>query len=246
MPESDPFRRAVLASKCVLVFTLPFLAFGFGNEALALITTAARFSARTQLFLIGVITFIPAWFFARRYARRPFEFICTLEHEVTHAIVGLPFLLIPRRMRVSAFAGGHVEQVWHGPRWLIPLYGPGRILSLLAPYFLPTVAYLMIALSFLFELAVRPWFGVPLGFLTTFHVVSTWAETNYRQPDIRNAGVIFSTVFIPISNLMAFGAVVAFAVAGPASFMHFWSLGFRQSVTAGWQVTSLLLALISG
>jgi hypothetical protein len=90
----------------------------------------------------------------------------------------------------------------------------------------------LIAASFFILQPQARWFPVTLGFVTTFHVISTWAETEYRQPDIRQAGVVFSTVFLPVANLIALGGVLAFIVAGPTGFLHFWTDGFSRSLAS--------------
>jgi hypothetical protein len=237
------FRAFVIATKVLLLAWLPFLAVGYARKV---IDVANNISVSSQfiLFLLGVALFLPAWRLSSRYFWKPWQFICTLEHEVTHAIVGLPFLLVPLRMWVTATHGGHVKQRWVGPVWLGPLYGPGRVLSGLAPYFLPTISYLLIASSFFLNPQAL-WFPLTLGFVTAFHVISTWAETEYRQPDIREAGLIFSTVFLPVANLIAVGGVFAFIAAGPAGFTRFWADGFIRSLSSVWSFQSWVADALS-
>jgi len=232
------FRVSVVATKGLFFGSLPFLAFGYATELFEM-SSHILFSSRLVSFLTGVTLFLPAWWLSNQFARKPWRFICTLEHEITHVIVGLPFLFIPLRMWVTASAGGHVKQSWIGPRWLSPvLYGPGRVLSGLAPYFLPTVSYLLIGSSLFLIQPQTQWFLFALGFATTFHIISTWAETEYRQPDIREAGIVFSTAFLPVANLIALGGVFAFIAAGPTGFTRFWTDGFSQSLTAIWTFQS--------
>ncbi len=139
-------------------------------------------------------------------------------------------------MRVTANRGGHVKQIWIGPTFLMPLYGPGRVLSSLAPYFLPTTSYLLILWSFVIAESKTHWFFITLGFATTFHVVSTWAETHYRQPDLHQAGIIFSTVFLPVANLIALGGLLAFITTNASGFGDYWIDGFSRSLAKFWNV----------
>jgi hypothetical protein len=227
------FRPFVIATKGLLLVSLPFLAVGYAAKLID-VASKISFSAPFISFLLGAALFLPAWWLSSRYLWKPWQFICTLEHEVTHAIVGLPFLLVPLRMWVTASHGGHVKQRWVGPVWLSPLYGPGTVFSGLAPYFLPSISYLLIASSLFLNQQQARWFPVTLGFVTTFHVISTWAETKYRQPDIREAGLVFSTVFLPVANLIAFGGVFAFIAAGPIGFTRFWIDGFSRSLSSVW------------
>lgn len=228
---SDGLTRAfVIATKFLLLAALPFLAFGYGAILIGILKTISG-SARFISFGLGVILFLPVWWLSSRYARKPWQFICTLEHEITHAIVGLPFLLVPIRMWVTASRGGHVKQRWIGPVWLVPLYGLGSLLSTLAPYCFPTMSYLLIALGFFFLQPQAQRFIVALGFFTTFHVISSWAETRYRQPDIQEAGIVFSTLFLPVANLICLGGVMASVVGGSKGFLQFWTEGFYGSLT---------------
>ena len=105
------FRAFVIATKVLLLAGVPFLAVGYATKV---IDVASKISVSSQFisFLLGAALFLPAWLLSSRYLWKPWQFICTLEHEVTHAIVGLPFLLVPRRMWVTASHGGHVKQRW--------------------------------------------------------------------------------------------------------------------------------------
>jgi hypothetical protein len=233
VPNNDGiFRLSVIAAKCFFVIVLPFLAVGFGHEVLAVAGRLTLTSSRSVAFLSGALLFIPVWRVATRYCWRPWQFICTLEHEITHAVAGLPFLFLPRSIRVTATDGGHVKQVWIGPRFLVPLYGPGSLISGLAPYFLPLAPYVLIALDLIFFRTRSSWFGIVLGFVTAFHIITTWAETAYRQPDLREAGILFSTLFLPVANLVGLGGIFAYVTGGSSAFMRFWIDGYLLSLSA--------------
>jgi hypothetical protein len=223
-------RLFITATKILLLAALPFLAYGYGTKVTDLIRTIS-FSDQCAWFGLGCVAFIPTGWFCKRYFRNPWEFISTLEHELTHAIVGLPFLIIPRGIRVTATQGGHIKQIWLGPVWLMPIYGLGNLLSTLAPYFLPTISYLLIASSFFITQSKTPWFFIVLGFITAFHIVTTWAETRYRQPDIQQAGIIFSSIFLPVANLIALGGLLAFITTDSRGFWQFWTDGLWRSVS---------------
>jgi hypothetical protein len=222
-------RLFVTGTKVILLVASPFLAIGYGSEVVDL-ARKSSFVEPLAWFGLGCVFFIPTWWLCQRYLWNAWEFICTLEHELTHAIVGLPFLLIPRGMRVTATRGGHVKQIWIGPTLLMPLYGPGRVLSSLAPYFLPTISYVLIVWSLVIPDSKTPWFFVIFGFATTFHIVSTWAETHFRQPDLQESGIIFSAFFLPVANLITMGSLVAFISTGATGFWHYWIDGFSRSL----------------
>lgn len=122
-----------------------------------------------------------------------------------------------------------MRQAWIAPVVLAPLYGPGALLSGLAPYFLPSTSYALITLGIFFLDARAKWFLIALGFLTAFHIVSTWAETSYRQPYIQQAGPVFSTLFLPVANLIALGGILAFVAGSTEVLLRFWPDGFWRS-----------------
>src|SRR6266851_8749780 len=137
--EYGQFRGFVIAAKALLLTALPFFAYGFGGEVVALGNQSSFSSSR--LPLLGAAMFLPVWWLCKRFFWRSWQFVCTLEHELTHALVGIPFFMFPYRIHATADRGGHVNQAWLAPVVLAPLYGPGAILSGLAPYYLPTTSY---------------------------------------------------------------------------------------------------------
>lgn len=66
--------------------------------------------------------------------------------------------------------------------------------------------------------------------MTAFHVVTNWSVTKFRQPDIQKAGVVFSSLFLPVANLIAFGGLLAFITSGVSGFLKFWIDGLSRSV----------------
>jgi hypothetical protein len=240
MRNHDRYRLFVVAAKALFLAALPFLAFGFGIQVLELRNRLSVSSSRLWLFLLGAVLFLPVWLLGKRVSWQSWQFVCTIEHELTHAVAGIPFLFFPKGIRATATQGGHVKQAWIAPVILVPLYGPGTILSTLAPYFLPTSSYLLIALGVFFLDTEARWFSITLGSLTTFHIVSTWAETNYRQPDIHEAGLVFSTLFLPVANLIALGGIWAFVADGPRGFLRYWPEAFWRSVDAATRVAGLV------
>lgn len=79
---------------------------------------------------------------------------------------------------------------------------------------------------------------------TAFHVLSPWAETHYHQPDIQNVGLVFSSIFLPVANVMALGGVVAFAENGPTGFVSFWVNGALRALSLGRQLLDLALSTL--
>jgi hypothetical protein len=100
----------------------------------------------------------------------------------------------------------------------------------LAPYFLPTLAFLLLPLPAL----LRGEFVAPvlalIGFATAYHVCSTVYETRPSQPDIAKAGRLFSLLFLPVANLVCYGALIAFAAGGYGGLRDYLEDGLAASL----------------
>jgi hypothetical protein len=114
----------------------------------------------------------------------PLEFIDTLEHELTHALMGYATLCPPVSLTASLRAGGEVELKGTNP------------LAALAPYFLPLWCLLAVALG----MAVKP--GIQGGwnhlcfFLLGWFCYRLCREYRWRQTDLHLYGFAFSTLCV--------------------------------------------------
>lgn len=188
---------ARLLKICCLI-ALPFLAWGYGREAWHLIARVSVHSSRWQAFGIGFGLFVPVWLLFRERL----TFLLTMEHELTHLIVGLLFLKKPYAFQATAHQGGAV--------WL----GGHNFLIGLAPYFLPTISFLLLPFSLVLQRNYVPPFLVILGFSVAYHVLSTFQELHFQQTDLKQAGWIFCLLFLPVANLICYGMIVAFVNGG--------------------------------
>mgnify|MGYP001188996927 CR=1 FL=1 len=199
----------------------PFLFAGFGAEVLKILKGVSIADARWSAFLLGAAAFLPVHFLAGKFFPGARRYLETLEHELTHLLIGLLFLKIPVGIRVSAHSGGEVRQIGFGTT--------GQIWITLAPYFFPTASLFVLLFSFAagFEDFVLL---ALLGFTTAFHLISNWSETSFRQPDLQKAGILKTILILPLMNLLCYGAVLAFTGGGRTGFVRFWTQGFAQSV----------------
>ena len=213
----------IIAKISLILFLLstPFLFYGFGGETLKIIAKISPSNSRWLVFLLGAAIFIPCHFAAKRLFYSAWCYLETLEHELTHLVIGLLFLKIPVGFRVSAHEGGEVRQIGLGTT--------GQTWVVLAPYFFPTVSLAVLIVAYLAALNTRLMLGV-LGWTTAFHLVSNWGETSFRQPDLKKAGLLKTLLILPVMNLICYGAVFAFVAGGAKTFGSFWLEGFRQSL----------------
>ena len=170
----------------------------------ALVVRCAAAPAPLVPFLGGFVAYLATWWWI---LRRPGwgSLVPTFEHELTHAVFAWLTLHWVTGLRATWRKGGHVEYRGKG-NWLITI----------GPYWFPT-ASAAICLALLW---VPPehlvWTNALLGATVSYHVTSTYLETHRGQPDLKNAGWVFSGLFLPAANVFAYGAVLAFAFGGSA------------------------------
>jgi hypothetical protein len=73
-------------------------------------------------------------------------------------------------------------------------------------------------------------FGV-LGASVSFHLFSGWQEFHFEQSDLHDAGLIFSVLFLPVANLIFFGAILVLVVGGNDKFFGFWKAGLVNGIS---------------
>ena len=218
-------------SMILFLLAVPFLFYGFGAETLRTISKISLTDSRPFAFLVGAAIFFPFHFAAKRIIPATWSYLQTLEHELAHLLIGLLFLKIPVGFRVSAHEGGEVRQIGLGTT--------GQTWVSLAPYFFPTVSLFVVIVAYFADLDTKILLGV-LGWTTAFHLVTNWAETSFRQPDLQKAGILKTLLILPVMNLICYGAVLAFVIEGGKGFGNFWTSGFAESFNAVLKVWRIL------
>lgn len=156
-------------------------------------------------FLAGAALYLGLWLQVLR--RIKVDFLSTLEHELTHCIFA--WLTFNRVVGLKAtLRSGGATRYQGTPNWLIQT----------GPYFFPTVTIaLMIVMKFVGEQHLVLMYGL-LGASIVYHVISTWAEAHHRQTDLKEAGLIFSLLFLPTANLFFYALIIAFLRFGTGGF----------------------------
>lgn len=184
--------------KMLIGFLAILLAVGYLLSGLNLIPEIDLSESAQLNFLIGIVVFIPLWIIVLRKR----HFFSTFEHEFTHLLVGLLFFKKPDGFTATETEGG-----------VTSMYGSNFLITL-APYFLPTFAYLILPLSFMLKASFMPYYFATLGFLTCYHLLSSIQEFGYYQSDITKTGKIFSTIFLFFANILSYGIILAFVLGG--------------------------------
>jgi hypothetical protein len=219
-------------SMILFLIAVPFLFYGFGGETLR---AAAKFSlgdARWLAFLAGVVIFFPCLFIARNLFSSAWSYLETLEHEITHLLIGLLFLKIPVGFRVSAHEGGEVRQIGFG--------STGQTWVTLAPYFFPTISIFFLIIAYFLDLNQKTFLAI-LGWTTAFHLVTNWGETSFRQPDLKKAGILKTLLILPVMNLITYGSILAFVAGGSKGFGGFWLEGFKGAFSLAAKIWRMII-----
>ena len=215
----------------LFLIAVPFLLYGFGGEVLRTIAKISLKDSRWLAFLVGLVVFFPCLLIAKRLFLSAWSYLETLEHELTHLLIGLLFLKIPVGIRVSAHEGGEVRQIGLGTT--------GQTWVTLAPYFFPTISLFVLVIAYFIDLTPKTFLAV-LGWTTAFHLVTNWSETSFRQPDLKKAGVLKTILILPVMNLISYGSILAFVADGRKGFGNFWFEGFQGAINLVSKIWRLL------
>ena len=165
------------------------------------LTTANEITKLSSTVLIPFITGMAAYFILWKllFTRRLWgSWLPTFEHELTHTLFALITLHKVTGFHTSYEKGGHVRYIGGLGNWLITI----------APYFFPTFVVLLLLMDYYFPLLQRDLFILLLGFVVSFHLISTLTETNTQQPDLTKVGLFFSWCFLPGANLFFIGWLI--------------------------------------
>jgi hypothetical protein len=152
----------------------------------------------------------------------PLEFIDTLEHELTHALVGYATFCPPVSLSASLKAGGEVELKGSNP------------LAALAPYFLPLWCLAALALGLVVKPGMQAGWNHLLFFLLGWFCYRLFREYRWRQTDLHAYGFAFSTLCVFILLLLSLGLILQ--VRGLLSWHWLGASGWRavNAVPKAW------------
>ena len=158
-------------------------------------------------FFLPLLLMIAVWYLIPKASG---SFVSILEHEVTHLLFALLTFHIPQDITIKRGQGGYFSYFGRG-NWLISL----------APYFFPTAAVIVMALGGFYALLDEPFpiaYWVILGLMTGYHLVSTMDEIHLDQTDFKEAGYLFTILFLPGINLITYGILMSYVCHGFKGF----------------------------
>ena len=153
-------------------------------------------------FILGFVGYVVGWWllFRKRSWGSAFS---TLEHELTHALFAVLTFHRVKSIKTTWDQGG-VMHFEGGGNWLI----------MIAPYFVPTLSLVVLAVMFFMDGGGPHWLHIGLGATVSYHATSTWRETNREQTDLQEVGFLFAFLFLPAANVLSYGLIFAVVVGG--------------------------------
>ncbi len=166
-----------------------------------LVVACARTPETILAFIGGAGLYLLVWVWTIRRWRT--TFLSTFEHEFTHALFAILTLHRVTELKTTWKSGGHVRIIGLG-NWLITV----------APYFFPTVCFVLIPVFRLLTFVPTNVADAIVGAAFVYHITSTMRETHSGQTDLQLVGYLFSVMFLPTAILVSHGTVLAFAWGG--------------------------------
>ena len=184
--------------------------------ALELVDRLVEDSDRLTSFMEGFFLYLILWFILlkRRFVG---SWLSTLEHELTHALFALLTLHKVRMVKTTHYSGGYMLYTGEG-NWLI----------LIAPYFFPTMSFILMALFIIFGDGVPNGAAEIFGASVSYHLTSTWKETHLGQSDLTKVGRVFALMVLPGANLFVYSLLFSFVLSGTSGVSESLSLMYRD------------------
>lgn len=126
----------------------------------------------------------------------PLEFIDTLEHELTHALMGYLTFSPPVSLSATLKSGGEVELKGANP------------LAVLAPYFLPLWCLLAALVGLIAKAGLQDAWNRAFLFLLGCFLWRLALEYRWRQTDLHVYGFLFSTLATAILLILTLGLLL--------------------------------------
>lgn len=159
-------------------------------------------SEMLSLFFFPLLAFCAFWVLFLR--GKGTSFFAIFEHEITHMLFAVLTFHKPVSLEVHHHKGGSFNY-----------QGKGNWLICLAPYFFPTFPVIVMLGSILYPFmntSIPNGIFVVLGLATGYHICTTIASIHPKQTDFKEAGFLFSILFLPTANILCYGLIAAFAL----------------------------------
>lgn len=166
------------------IFALALLSFAIAAGRALLPQADGRALLASAAPWVVLAGFVVRWGLARLPGDDPLEFLDTLEHELTHAVVGALTFAPPVSLTATLRDGGEVELKRSNPA------------AALAPYCLPLYAAALAPLTIILRDDWSGWGRLAVAVLLGSFAWRLLREFHFEQTDFHAFGVVFSMAFI--------------------------------------------------
>jgi hypothetical protein len=169
-------------------------------------------SSKDELFFaIGFVVYLLVHFLLYKPV-----FMHVMAHELTHALMALPFGGKTKELKVSK-EGGRV------------LISKSNFFISLAPYFFPLYALLFAMIYFIARDEFRPYVAFFTGAALSFHIALTLFSLKSNQSDFHaDSDFVFSMIFVYFMNIVMISLVLT-VLSPKISFLTFIAETFKGS-----------------
>lgn len=175
-----------------ILFLLTVCTLAVGLLPMAKKLSMALFSI--EYVWVGIISFFAIY---RLWLKNRLGFLQTLDHEMSHAVIGLLFGHTMIEMYIHDRMGGHVKYYGNGR---------GKLLIDFAPYIIRMPMIFMVFLSFFVSTNtnITRIFYMLLGIAICYSVISILEEAKPFQTDLNQHGLLFSYSALIALNIIWF------------------------------------------
>jgi hypothetical protein len=188
----------------------PLLIYAFGSELIETITYVSLGDIIQAVFLISVaLSFVGTHLLVKTYG-----YFAVLVHELTHTIWGVLTFNKPRALNVLAGQGGNFV-----------FQGKHNLLSVLSPYFFPTLAFAVFPIYFIVSTTgALVYFGL-LGATLGFSFSIALRQCKPHQSDLHVYGVRWSYSIILFFQIFIWGLFLSFVIGRMPMVWSFITMG---------------------
>jgi len=160
------------------------------------------------VFAAGFISYLLLHFILYRPV-----FMHVMAHELTHAIWATLFGGKVKALNVSREGGSVIME-------------KSNFLVVLAPYFFPFYTAITLLVYVITDVKYRDFIVFLTGLTFSFHIALTLYSLKQKQSDLKEAGVVFSLMFIYLANLLVFAGILA-VVSEQFNILNFFIGSYR-------------------
>lgn len=207
----------------------PLLIIGYGQELIATIQLISFADVYQKVFLIALgSSVVLSHLFVRTHG-----YLAVLIHELTHNLWGVLTFNKPIALNVEANKGGQFA-----------FQGRHNVMSVLSPYFFPTIAVILFPFYFILATSGAVIFFGMLGAALGLSFSISIRQCKPHQPDLHVYGVGASYMMIVFFQIMFWGILLSFVVGRMPMVIGFFKMGYFNLINLYELAKGLVMGII--